>query len=117
MEPRFRSEDLLFLLSGCRYRSVPCQEQTEVIGLNYMMGCIVARVIATMPISDRADFHGVPFTGLQVLRYGRVSNPPGANPLVAERAALCDRGSAAYSKSLQIPIISSAHLATFVRPQ
>ena len=43
-------------------------------------------------------------------------NPPGANPLVAERAPLevfailCDRGPAAYWKSLQIPVISSAHL-------
>ena len=39
--------------------------------------------------------------------FWRVPNPPGANPLVAERAprevfaVLCDRGSAAYWKSLQ----------------
>ena len=48
---------------------------------------------------------------------GECLTPPGANPLVAERAllevfaVLCDRGSAAYWKSLQIPVISSAHLA------
>ena len=50
-------------------------------------------------------------------------NPPGANPLVAERApwrssqSCVTGGSAAYWKSLQIPVISSAHLATPVRPQ
>ena len=53
----------------------------------------------------------------------RVPNPPGANPLVAEGAlwrslqVSCDRGSAAYCKSLRIHVISSAHLATPVRPQ
>ena len=32
-------------------------------------------------------------------------------------AVLCDKGLAAYWKSLQIPVISSAHLATPVRPE
>ena len=45
----------------------------------------------------------------------QVPNPPGANPLVAERApwrssqSLCGRGSAAYWKSLQIPVSFLLH--------
>ena len=84
------------------------------------------------------DVPDVPHTDHQIQR---VPNPPGANPLVAERATwrssqscvtggqqpvgnpclevfavLCDRGSAACWKSLQIPVIASAHLGTPVRP-
>ena len=41
----------------------------------------------------------------------RVPNPPGANLLVAERA------NGGLRSLVQIPVISSAHLATPVRPQ
>ena len=46
--------------------------------------------------------------GLNIFFRGRNARPV---------AVLCDRGSAAYWKSLQIPVISSAHLATPVRPK
>ena len=58
-----------------------------------------------------------------LLWFWRVPNPLVPNPLVAERApwgssqSRVTGGSAAYWKSLQIPVISSAHLATPVRPQ
>ena len=53
----------------------------------------------------------------------RVPNPPGTNPLVAERApwrssqSRVTGGQQPGGESLQIPVISSAHLATPVRPQ
>ena len=50
-------------------------------------------------------------------KFWRMPDPPGANPLVAERAPWrSSQSRVTYWKSLQIPVISSAHLATPVRP-